>query len=127
MIDQDVPSHTGAENMTSRQAEGAPSGGRGRGVPRGKLYLAGARVPIALSAARAVWDAASCAETDPEIFFPRQGEQADEALELCGRCPVRDLCRATFGEIVTDGVVGGQSANERRIERARRRNAGRVA
>ena len=127
MNDRDVPSRTGTTNMTVRQTEASPFAGRGRGIPRGQLYLAGARVPIALSSAGLVWESALCAQVDPEIFFPQQGEQPEEALEVCGRCPVRDLCRETFGEIVADGVVGGQTANERRLGRARRRNGGRVA
>lgn len=41
--------------------------------------------------------AAACADTDPELFFPNRSNaaaQADEAIRVCYRCPVRQPCLA---------------------------------
>jgi WhiB family redox-sensing transcriptional regulator len=75
----------------------------------------------------AVWDGAVCADMDPEVFFPSQGRSSAEAMEACASCPVTELCRETFGPIVDYGVVGGQTAEERRLDRMRRRRAGEPA
>jgi hypothetical protein len=68
-----------------------------------------------------VWDEALCAEVDPELFFPEMGQPARAALELCTSCGVRDLCRETFGPLVSYGVVGGTTARQRRGDRSGRR------
>ena len=76
--------------------------------------------PARQSAVRAVWADALCAETDPEIFFPEKGQPARAALAVCARCPVRELCLATFGPITPYGVVGGTTAQQRRGMLSRR-------
>jgi WhiB family redox-sensing transcriptional regulator len=62
-------------------------------------------------------DSAACLGVDPELFFPRKGEnnQLAEAKSICARCVVRDDCleyalvhREKFG------VWGGTSERERR-------------
>jgi WhiB family redox-sensing transcriptional regulator len=40
-------------------------------------------------------------------------ERADEALAVCGRCPVRRECRAWALANAVDGVAGGMTADER--------------
>lgn len=82
-------------------------------------------VVAAADAARAVWDAALCAEEDPELFFPDRGDELATAVarSVCERCPVRSLCLATFGPLADFGVVGGLTAEERRELRTTERPA----
>lgn len=59
-------------------------------------------------------DAALCAETAPDLFFPAKGESSVPAKRICGRCEVVDACLAyalAHGESV--GVWGGLSPRER--------------
>jgi len=79
------------------------------GRPSDQLRLPGARQAISRADAIRVWDAALCAETDPELFFPEAGRtvQSQLARQICGRCEVTALCLATFGPLLTHGVVGG--------------------
>jgi WhiB family redox-sensing transcriptional regulator len=67
--------------------------------------------------ARAVWESALCAQVDPELFFPEKGQPSTAARVVCARCPVTALCLATFGPLVDHGVVGGRTAQERRLAR----------
>jgi WhiB family transcriptional regulator, redox-sensing transcriptional regulator len=75
-------------------------------------------------AAREVWESAVCAQVDPELFFPVVGQSPAAAKAVCAGCPVRELCLATFGPLVADGVVGGLTAHERRQLRRAERRAG---
>lgn len=78
--------------------------------------------------AREVWESALCAQVDPEVFFPERGQPAAAAKAVCGACPVTALCLATFGSLISHGVVGGMSAEERSLaRRAERRDAARPA
>jgi hypothetical protein len=59
-------------------------------------------------------DAALCAQTDPNVFFPDKGRTNSNAKKLCMRCPVREACLAHAlhnGEHY--GIWGGKSARER--------------
>ncbi|SBW21063.1 transcription factor WhiB [Candidatus Protofrankia californiensis] len=62
-----------------------------------------------------VWDEALCAQVDPELFFPEQGDGvgAQAARKICRRCGVQELCGQVFGPLLSHGIVGGQSAGER--------------
>ncbi|WP_043603086.1 MULTISPECIES: WhiB family transcriptional regulator [Protofrankia] len=62
-----------------------------------------------------VWGGALCAQVDPELFFPEQGDGAgaQAAREICRRCGVRKLCGQVFGPLLSHGIVGGQSSVER--------------
>ncbi|MGW5986189.1 WhiB family transcriptional regulator [Streptomyces anulatus] len=70
---------------------------------------------------------AVCREEDPELFFPigTTGPavvQAEEAKDLCRRCPVMEACldwALKTGQ--QDGVLGGTDEEERR--RIQRRSA----
>lgn len=70
---------------------------------------------------------AACSGADPDLFFPRLGNdakaQARAAKEICAGCPVRVECLEYA--LVTPqkhGVWGGTTEKERiRIRRARRR------
>jgi WhiB family redox-sensing transcriptional regulator len=79
-------------------------------------------------AVREVWASALCAQVDPELFFPEKGQPSGAAKAVCAACPVTELCLATFGPLVGDGVVGGLTAGERReLRRAERRASERPA
>jgi WhiB family redox-sensing transcriptional regulator len=69
--------------------------------------------------------AAGCRGVDPEIFYPEDDEQADEAKLICGACPVREAC-LEHALLVREkhGVWGGLTERERRrVIRRRRRSA----
>lgn len=66
-------------------------------------------------------DEALCAQTDPEIFFPRPGESTDAAVRICAACPVRVECLA-YGESLPSeirhhGIWGGLNSFQRRQAR----------
>lgn len=57
---------------------------------------------------------ALCAQTDPEAFFPDDGNVAD-AKRMCARCCVRESCLShALSANEPFGVWGGLSATERR-------------
>jgi WhiB family redox-sensing transcriptional regulator len=67
--------------------------------------------------------AALCAETDPEAFFPEKGGSTREAKRVCTGCPVLTQCL----EFALDnderfGIWGGLSERERRRIRLQRRH-----
>jgi WhiB family redox-sensing transcriptional regulator len=62
-----------------------------------------------------MWDAA-CATADPEVFFPREGDEAaiSAAKRVCARCPVRDQClQYSFDTREEFGIWGGLDEWER--------------
>lgn len=77
-------------------------------------------------------DHANCRGLDVQLFFPRRGETADRAKEICSGCVVqaecytyslKDLPGAEAGQKF--GIWGGVSEHERR--RIRRYNRSRLA
>lgn len=70
-------------------------------------------------------DGAACRGIDPEVFYPATDEEAEDAKDICGQCPVVDPClehALSFRE--KEGVWGGATERERRrIIRQRRRSA----
>lgn len=61
------------------------------------------------------YQAALCAETDPEAFYPEPGVSAHKALQICKNCEVRAECLQDA--IVTEdewGVWGGFSYPKRK-------------
>ena len=64
---------------------------------------------------------ASCIGVDPEIFFPgewRAPSAADEALAICGGCPVRKACldqamRDEKNATSRHGIYGGTTPQQR--------------
>jgi hypothetical protein len=62
---------------------------------------------------------ALCAGEPAEVFFPGRGGSSRLAFELCGRCPVREICLAeALDDAALDfGVRGGLSANARKARR----------
>src|SRR5262245_17389412 len=65
---------------------------------------------------------ALCSQTDPEVFFPEQGESSRAAKAICRRCAVRAECLESA--LATDerfGIWGGLAEGERRrLKRAYR-------
>lgn len=60
------------------------------------------------------WEAALCAQTDPELFFPPDKETERTAKKVCGECTVRTACLAFALENDEPwGVWGGLSEKER--------------
>ncbi len=69
-------------------------------------------------------EGAACAGVDPDIFFSHDDLDRRAALELCGRCPVRQPClelALRTGE--THGIWGGADEQERKRLLRRRRAA----
>lgn len=68
-------------------------------------------------------DRARCAETDPALFHPDDGESAAPALRVCAACEVRARCLKWALETGQRwGVWGGTTERERqRIRAARER------
>lgn len=58
-------------------------------------------------------DAAVCAQTDPEVFFPEQGGTAAAARRICSTCPVVADCLQYAVEHNEQGIWGGTSAKTR--------------
>ena len=60
-------------------------------------------------------EAALCAQTDPELFFPEKGGSGREAKLICARCDVRPECLAyALDHDERFGVWGGLTEMERR-------------
>ena len=68
---------------------------------------------------------AACQGLDPEIFYPLDDEESEEAKAVCAECPVRESClEHALGHREKDGVWGGATERERRrMIRQRRRTA----
>lgn len=68
---------------------------------------------------------AACQGLDPDIFYPLDDEDSDEAKAVCDVCPVREAClEHALGYREKEGVWGGATERERRrIIRQRRRTA----
>ena len=61
-------------------------------------------------------DDAECRDINVDVFFPGPGQRAREALEVCGRCPVRVEClaEAMADESLDHGVRGGCTSAARK-------------
>lgn len=63
---------------------------------------------------------AACRQTDPDLFFPEGTagpalRSADEAKQLCGRCPVQARCLSwALDHGAVFGIWGGLTEAERR-------------
>ena len=59
--------------------------------------------------------AATCAQTDPEAFFPERGKSPRAALQVCMACPVRTDCLTEALENSERyGIWGGTTETQRR-------------
>lgn len=66
---------------------------------------------------RDFFDAALCAQTDPEIFNPVQGESTRPARTICAACTVTAQCLEYALDNKERGIWAGTSAKERRAMR----------
>ncbi|MBT2477596.1 WhiB family transcriptional regulator [Streptomyces sp. ISL-94] len=55
------------------------------------------------SPSRQWMDAALCAQTDPDLFFPEKGGSYQTANKVCASCPVRRQC-ADYAQIAERGL-----------------------
>lgn len=87
------------------------------------LTRAGASAALDLSGPPPTWaDRAACTGTDPELFFPADGERGHarthreaQAKAVCARCDVRAECLTYAVETKQrDGVWGGLNEDQRR-------------
>lgn len=70
---------------------------------------------------------AACRSQDTEVFFAGGDRYPNQALSICGSCPVADACRQYAAAVRgLQGVWGGQTATERQRSR-RARSVGREA
>lgn len=61
---------------------------------------------------------AACRGSDPDEFFPEQGNRALVAKAVCSRCPVRAEClEFAMRNYERFGIWGGHTAKERRTLR----------
>lgn len=54
-----------------------------------------------------------CMDADPDLFFPRKGDNGRDAKRICALCPVADECAAYAAENELHGIWGGTSKGER--------------
>lgn len=68
---------------------------------------------------------AACRDADPELFFSNDETDREEALAMCGACPVRNEClEHALATREAYGIWGGTDEQERkRLLRRRRRAA----
>jgi len=65
---------------------------------------------------------ALCAQTDPELFFPEQGESSATARSICKACPARQECLLwAIQNNENHGVWGGYTPRARRRIKQRHR------
>jgi WhiB family redox-sensing transcriptional regulator len=73
-------------------------------------------------------DQASCLGLEPDMFFPGPWEDPSPAKAVCAGCPVRQEClSAALARREPDGIWGGLTATERRVDARRRRRRRRTA
>jgi len=62
---------------------------------------------------------AACRDIKVDVFFPGNGERAQPALEICGRCPVRVECldEAMDDPTLDHGIRGGMTSAARKQAR----------
>jgi len=70
-------------------------------------------------------DKGACRGIDPEVFYPGDDDDAEEAKAICDVCAVRQAClEHALVAREKEGVWGGATERERRrIIRQRRRTA----
>lgn len=58
---------------------------------------------------------AACRDADPDLFFPANREEAEQALAICASCPVQPECLSYALEAGERfGIWGGLTEKERR-------------
>jgi WhiB family redox-sensing transcriptional regulator len=89
-----------------------------RGKPAGHtaVRLLARHMPEVTATALGAWAArALCADVDPELFFPPNGDPATEARHVCSQCPVTAECLAyALNSDEAYGIWGGLDPDERK-------------
>ena len=86
--------------------------------------LAGEPTAIAFNFHLPDWHAdAQCKGQPHNVFFPTRGGSNGPALQLCGRCPVREDCldEALADTSLDHGIRGGMTVPARQAARKARR------
>ena len=64
----------------------------------------------------------ACRDADPDLFFPSSRQETEQALAICGSCPVKPECLAYATEAGERfGIWGGLTEKGRRKHRGRLR------
>lgn len=72
-------------------------------------------IPIPITEERPWVVFSACKDKDPNLFFPEDRKGANEAIAICGTCPVRTECLEYAIETdIRYGVWGGLTSKERR-------------
>jgi WhiB family redox-sensing transcriptional regulator len=68
------------------------------------------------------WERADCRGLDPDLFFPRRGDDTTQAAAVCKGCPVQVEClEYAIDNGERHGIWGGTTGNDRRkIRRPRK-------
>lgn len=67
-------------------------------------------------------DDASCATSDPDIWFPEKGGPTADAIAICNTCPVIAECYAAAQELKPQhGIWGGKTVRQLAAARKRER------
>jgi WhiB family transcriptional regulator, redox-sensing transcriptional regulator len=75
-----------------------------------------------------VWqDRAGCIGADHDVFFPLTPHDETAAKAICAWCPVRTDCLEYATAHFLEGIWGGTTEDERRLERRRQLRAARKA
>lgn len=71
-------------------------------------------------------DQGLCAQTDPELFYPEQGDNAEKAKSICRSCPVQLQCaQYAIDNNEEFGIWGGLAPAT--ITRLRKRGRARIS
>jgi WhiB family transcriptional regulator, redox-sensing transcriptional regulator len=58
---------------------------------------------------------AACRGVDLDLFYPKRGESAGPARQVCAQCPVRQAClEYALSNRIASGIWGGLTERERR-------------
>ena len=68
------------------------------------------------------WEHARCRGVDPDLFFPRRGDDTTQAIAVCKACPVQVEClEYAIDNGERHGIWGGTTGNDRRKMRRPRK------
>lgn len=115
---------TAASALTPRNSRSRKTGGMGRSI---RVAVTPSNDGNAASTSGGWQHQAACLDEDPELFFPigtgdPARHQAEQAKEVCSRCPVRVQClQAALVSRPEQGVWGGLTEQERNDLLRRRR------
>jgi WhiB family redox-sensing transcriptional regulator len=71
---------------------------------------------------------AACLGIDPQVFYPADDDEAEQARAICANCEVRVEClEYALARREKDGVWGGATERDRRRIIRQRRRAARLA